>query len=79
MAGDCFQAESGFFSDEKMKKFALIAALALSLGSQALVAHEIKDDPSHQYEHGRAYENGEGVAKDDATAVKWYRMAAGQG
>ena len=27
----------------------------------------------------RAYENGEGVAKDDVEAVKWYRKAAEQG
>ncbi len=28
---------------------------------------------------GRCYETGDGVGKDEAKAVKWYRMAAEQG
>lgn len=28
---------------------------------------------------GRCYENGDGVGKDEAEAVKWYRIAAEQG
>lgn len=32
-----------------------------------------------QYRLGEAYENGLGVAKDDAQAVAWYRKAADQG
>ena len=32
-----------------------------------------------QYNLGVAYDNGEGVTKSDAEAVKWYRLAADQG
>jgi TPR repeat protein len=32
-----------------------------------------------QYRLGEMYDNGEGVAADDAEAVKWYRRAAEQG
>ncbi len=32
-----------------------------------------------QYNLGNMYANGEGVAQDDAAAVKWFRMAAEQG
>jgi hypothetical protein len=32
-----------------------------------------------QYNLGVAYDNGEGVLKDEAEAVRWYRKAAEQG
>ena len=32
-----------------------------------------------QYNLGVMYDNGEGVPKDDAEAVKWYQKAADQG
>ena len=32
-----------------------------------------------QYRLGDSYRNGEGVPKNDAEAVKWYRLAAAQG
>ena len=36
-------------------------------------------DAGAQYNLGVMYDNGEGVAEDDAKAVKWYRKAADQG
>ena len=36
-------------------------------------------DSDAQNEVGRYYQNGIGVAKDDAEAVSWYRKAADQG
>ena len=36
-------------------------------------------DAAAQYNLGLMYANGEGVPKDDAEAVKWYRLAAEQG
>ena len=36
-------------------------------------------DAQAQYRLGEMYDNGEGVAADDAEAVKWYRKAAEQG
>ncbi len=38
-----------------------------------------KGDASAQFELGRRYANGDGVAEDKAEAMKWYRMAAEQG
>lgn len=35
-----------------------------------------KGDASAQFELGRRYANGDGVAEDKAEAMKWYRMAA---
>jgi TPR repeat protein len=32
-----------------------------------------------QFNLGRCYQFGRGVAKDEAEALKWYRKAAGQG
>lgn len=37
------------------------------------------DNPKAQFHLGRMYARGEGVPKDDAEAVKWYRKAAEQG
>ena len=36
-------------------------------------------DPEYQYDQGLMFDYGEGVAEDDAEAVKWYRLAADQG
>ena len=36
-------------------------------------------DAEAQYNLGVIYNNGEGVPKDDAEAVKWFRLAAEQG
>src|SRR3990172_7889897 len=36
-------------------------------------------DAAAQHNLGAMYDNGEGVALDDAEAIKWYRMAAEQG
>ena len=36
-------------------------------------------DPAAQYNLGGMYRSGEGVPKDAAEAVKWYRKAADQG
>ena len=36
-------------------------------------------DAVAQYVLGLMYDNGQGVPKDDAEAVKWYRLAADQG
>jgi uncharacterized protein len=36
-------------------------------------------DAEAQFSLGRIYYNGEGVSRDDAEAVKWYRKAAEQG
>ena len=38
-----------------------------------------KGDADAQNELGFAYANGEGVVKNEAEAVKWYRKAADQG
>src|SRR5439155_555911 len=37
-----------------------------------------QDFPQAQYNLGVCYGGGQGVAKDEAEAVKWYRKAAGQ-
>jgi TPR repeat protein len=38
-----------------------------------------RGDAAAQYKLGLMYGEGEGVARDDAQAVAWYRKAAGQG
>ena len=39
----------------------------------------VNTDPKAQYRLGLMYENGQGVPQDYKEAVKWYRLAAGQG
>src|SRR6056300_1298156 len=36
-------------------------------------------DAEAQFNLGRRYDNGEGVTRDNRTAVKWYSLAAEQG
>ncbi|WP_162912988.1 tetratricopeptide repeat protein [Rhodospirillaceae bacterium SYSU D60014] len=38
-----------------------------------------RGDPVAQYYLGQMYEYGQGVRKDDAAAIRWYRAAAAQG
>lgn len=45
----------------------------------ALKAAKIKGDAIAQYNLGVCYYNGNGVAKDQAEAVKWWRKDAEQG
>ena len=63
---------------------ALLTALGAPLSAQAPDFAETKKraeagDASAQYNLGVMYRNGNGVPKDDAEAVKWYRKAADQG
>ena len=46
---------------------------------QKLTALATADDPGAQYNLALMYATGEGVPKDSATAVSWYRKAAEQG
>ncbi len=46
--------------------------------AELFVAAE-RGDIDAQYNLGLMYENGNGVAKDEAKAIKWYRKAAEQG
>jgi uncharacterized protein len=43
-----------------------------------LQARADKGDTQAQFDLGYAYSHGQGVAKDEAEAVKWYRKAAEQ-
>ncbi len=69
---------------------AITAALLLSFSIVAFTqpspeqiaeyrAAAAKGEAWGQYNLGRMYAKGEGVAEDDATAVKWYTKAAEQG
>ena len=42
-------------------------------------AKAFEGDPLAQFNLGKSYANGTGVAKDEVEAVKWYRKAAEQG
>ncbi len=61
----------------------LVAAGIVSAGNQIDVAKcrecAEKGNPKAQFYLGMCYSNGEGVEKDGAEAVKWYRRAAEQG
>jgi hypothetical protein len=53
-------------------------------GDYAIALREIEPlakqgDARSQYNLGLMYRKGEGVLKDDKTAMKWYRLAAEQG
>ena len=68
-----------------------LAAALIALGlNQAVWADDVSDfrenlqaaaqgNAAAQYNLGVMYANGEGVPKDDAQAVQWYRKAAEQG
>lgn len=56
--------------------------LAMPSADQALtdLTHKAESgDPQSQFELGRRYFNGEGVQKDPAKAVEWFRRSAEQG
>jgi TPR repeat protein len=44
-----------------------------------LAQHAESGDAQAQFELGRAYEDGKGVAQDDEQAVQWFRKSADQG
>ena len=54
------------------------SAIAADL-DPALVEKAEKGDSTAQYFLGAMYAKGEGVPKDNAEAVKWFRKAAEQG
>lgn len=68
-----------------MKKLLSILTFAfVAIGCYAQNAALYKTDAEKgiakaQYELGRCYEQGSGVAKDSIEAVSWYRKAAKQG
>jgi TPR repeat protein len=69
-----------------MKFVVLMVAFALSIAScsaqteiESLKARALEGDAEAQYNLGMKYAYGEGVAKNDVEAVKWYRLAAVQG
>jgi hypothetical protein len=47
--------------------------------SQELLKRAEASDSQAQFELGRAYEDGKGVAQDDEQAVQWFRKSAEQG
>jgi uncharacterized protein len=59
------------------------APLACQLSATGTPAQLLKTaetgDAQAQFELGRAYEDGKGVAQDDAHAVQWFRKSAEQG
>ena len=69
-----------------MRFLVLLVAVALSIGSvsarteiESPKARALGGDAFAQFSLGFIYANGEGVAENDAEAVKWYRLAAEQG
>ena len=68
-----------------------LAAALIALGlKQAVWSDDVSDfrenlqaaaqgNAAAQFNLGVMYENGRGVRRDDAEAVKWYRQAAAQG
>ena len=75
--------------DRAMTFLRLLLILAAGLLCDSLVLAQVeipalrakaeKGDASAQNNLGVAYQNGQGLVKDDAEAVKWYRKAAEQG
>ncbi len=58
--------------------------MPLATNSRTLLLQEVlkkaeQGDAKAQFNLGLCYDKGEGVAKDVAEAVKWYRKAADQG
>lgn len=50
-----------------------------AIGSEALRTAAANGDPTAQYEVARRFDEGEGVAADDAKAAIWFQRAAAQG
>ena len=46
---------------------------------QGFLVHAEQGDAAAQFNLGVMYNNGRGVLKDEAEAVRWYRLAADQG
>ena len=75
----------------KMPRLIRIATAVIVAGGLAVMVLSAQDDldtvrqaadqgdANAQFNLGHMYYNGEGVPKDDAEAVKWYRLAAEQG
>jgi uncharacterized protein len=74
-----------------MTQITILMAIGLALSSslagqvaapekpQQLVHSAESGDAQAQFELGRAYEDGKGVAQDDERAVQWFRKSAEQG
>lgn len=74
-----------------MRKLLLVAAITVAFlptraqvkhadpNMQPLIDRANKGDAAAELELGRAYEEGKGVAQDDAEATLWFRKAAEQG
>jgi TPR repeat protein len=72
--------ESASKRKKLFKTYGIAAAMAVVIVSACIVwfsGHPIS--ARAQYNLGVAYENGQGVAMDDAQAAYWYRKAADQG
>ena len=75
----------------KIPRLIRIAAAVIVAGGLAVMVLSAQDnldtvrqaaeqgDATAQFNLGNMYANGEGVPKDDAEAVKWFRLAADQG
>ena len=45
---------------------------------RGFLVHAEQGDATAQFNLGLMYDKGEGVLKDEAEAVRWYRLAAGE-
>ena len=66
------------FTVNRLLMFVLIIGSATA-AEDTLVERAQKGDAAAQFDLGYRYANGDGVAKDSAEAVKWYRKAVEQG
>ena len=62
----------------------LVLVFAVAVAAQSTEIEQLRlaaeqGDASAQFNLGFMYATGEGVPKDDAKAVKWFRLAAEQG
>ena len=71
----CCYDEDLPYVDEILQRYVIIQKLKIK-GNWNMAK---QGDADAQNEVGRYYQNGIGVAKDDAEAVSWYRKAADQG
>ncbi|MCE9560444.1 MAG: sel1 repeat family protein [Planctomycetes bacterium] len=58
--------------------FLLVSAITPAADHADLIAKAEKGDAPAQFELARKYVAGDGVAKDDAAALRWFRKAAAQ-